>query len=213
MPNKEKTHIVYKNKTGDVLPGVTTVIGLLAKPALIHWAWKLGTEGIDYRKAREKAQNIGTIAHYLIHCEIKGKKPDTSEYPPKLVDKAETAFLAWLEWRDKFDLKTVGSELPLVSEIYGYGGTLDWVAINKNDLWLVDFKTSKNKQVYDEHRYQLAAYKSLWDENHHGQEIKNSHLLMIDKEDGGFAHHELPNLDREFSIFEHLLEVYKLRKK
>ena len=52
--NKSKIHTVYKTKDGIRVPGVTTILGELAKPALIHWAWDLGIKNIDYRVHRQR---------------------------------------------------------------------------------------------------------------------------------------------------------------
>ena len=87
---KDKIHTVYKLKNGKKVSGTTTVIGILAKPALIHWAWDLGTKGIDYRKFRDDKADIGTLAHYLIMCHLKGEQPDTSDYSKKQIDQAKT---------------------------------------------------------------------------------------------------------------------------
>lgn len=178
-----KIHTVYKNKAGDKVPSVTTVLGLLAKPALIHWAWTCGKDGLDYRKVKDAAAGIGILTHYLIMCELKEIKPDLSEYSPTTIDKAETGFLNWLEWHKGKNIETIQSEIPLIS-IQGFGGTIDWVARQDKDLWLIDFKTSK--QLYDEHIFQVAAYKMLWEENYANQPLSQIHILRIDKESGGF---------------------------
>jgi len=209
--SKVEIHRRYINKEGIQVPGVTTILSLLAKPAIIHWAWEQGCQGLDYRKVRDKASDIGTLAHYLIECEIKGEEPDTSEYSEKDIDKAENAFLAWLEWKDsKGKIETIASEIPLVSERYQYGGTLDWVLRQNGNIILVDFKTSN--RVYDEMTYQLAAYKHLWNENHPDKKIRECYILRIGKENGEFEQRRFKNLDREFQIFLHLLKIYKLQK-
>ena len=50
-----KAHVRYRTKSGIMVPGTTTVLNLLAKPALVYWAWNLGMQGEDYRKVRDKA--------------------------------------------------------------------------------------------------------------------------------------------------------------
>ena len=45
-----RQHTVYKLASGARVPGVTTVLSVLNKPALVPWANKLGLEGIDVRK-------------------------------------------------------------------------------------------------------------------------------------------------------------------
>ena len=41
-----RAHQRYKIEDGTIVPGVTTVVGILNKPALVPWANKLGLEGI-----------------------------------------------------------------------------------------------------------------------------------------------------------------------
>src|SRR5438093_1588565 len=36
------SHTVYKNAAGKRVPGVTTILGILNKPALLKWAWEQG---------------------------------------------------------------------------------------------------------------------------------------------------------------------------
>ncbi len=45
---RSKVHTRYKLKNGLLVPGVTTVTGVLDKPALIIWANRLGLQGIDW---------------------------------------------------------------------------------------------------------------------------------------------------------------------
>ena len=207
-----KAHQRYKIINGDIVPGVTTVLNaVLSKPALIEWAYQCGLRGEDYRKVRDKAASIGTIAHALIEADIKGIKLDVSEYAPADVDKAENAYLAWLEWKNNFHLKTIASEIQLVSEKNLYGGTLDWVVRNNDSIWLVDFKSSKG--IYDEMRYQIAAYQALYNENYPEQPIEQCHLIKLGKEDGAFEHHQFTDLSKELEIFMHCLQVYRLTKK
>ena len=204
-----KIHTIYKLADGTKVPSVTTVLGILAKPALIHWAWKLGTEGLDYRKVREQAASIGTLAHYLIMCDLKGEKPDTTTYTAEQIGKAETSYLAWLEWVQDKRLRGVAVERPLVSETYRYGGTLDWVVSSPaGGLWLVDFKTGSG--IYPEMRYQIAAYRNLWQEQQ--GVIEQACIVRLDRETGAFEHHSLGNLDEEFAIFLHALSIYQLQR-
>jgi len=209
---KNKIHIRYKNSKGNYIPGVTTVIGLLGKPALIHWAWKLGKDGIDYRRERDGAASIGTLAHYLIECDIKGVEPDTTEYSKTQIDKAENAFLNWLSWKDTFGkFRVVGSEIQLTDEEHGYGGTSDLIVKKDNEYILIDFKTSK--AIYPEMTYQLAAYRNLWNINNPDKQIMKCYILRISKEGENFESKAFGNLSDEYNLFLHLLEVYKIREK
>ena len=62
MPSQQ-IHTIYKKADGTRVPSATTYLGVLAKPALIHWAWELGVQGLDYRKVRDQAGETGTLGH------------------------------------------------------------------------------------------------------------------------------------------------------
>ena len=46
LPKKANAHTQYKLVDGTKVPSVTTVLGILNKPALVKWANNLGLQGI-----------------------------------------------------------------------------------------------------------------------------------------------------------------------
>jgi len=206
---KTKVHTTYKNKEGTRVPGVTTILGVLAKPALIHWAWKLGCEGKDYRKERDQKADIGTMAHAMIMCHLKGEKFDDSDYSKNDIDKAENAFIKYLNWEKEHPFTAITVEKEMVSEKYRFGGTADLIAKSNGDIILVDYKTGKG--IYPEMAYQLAAYKYLAMEQ--GHEIANARILRIGRDESeGFEEKVFPDLGREWLIFENCLKIYNMQK-
>lgn len=212
MANKAVTavHQRYRNKAGVVVPGVTTVIGLLAKPALINWAWRLGLEGQDFNKVRDKAANIGTITHYMCECVLKGEEPDMSEFCEADINVATPMYNSFKKWFKSNRLVLVGSEVGVVSEAWQFGGTIDLIALDDGVLTLFDIKTSKG--VYDEYKIQLSAYKEAWDEAHPDRKIEVIKVVHLDKETGDLSIHTYSDLKREFKIFTLLRELYVLMK-
>jgi hypothetical protein len=168
-------------------------------------------KGKDYKAVRDQAAERGTIAHYLIECDIKNEKPDISSYAPMDVERAETAYLAWLDWCKSRKLETVASELPIVSEICRAGGTVDWLVRHDGELWLVDHKTSKG--IFPEMVYQVAAYTKMAAEN--GYKIKDTHILRLDRDTGAFEDYQIKEADieRGFRVFQLCREIYELQKK
>ncbi len=112
---KVKAHIRYLNKNGERVPGVTTFIGILNKPALVPWANNLGLQGINVKDYVNDKADIGTLAHEMIFSHLKKEKPDLSFYSQKQIDLAENSFLKYLEWEKKHTLKPILLETPLVS--------------------------------------------------------------------------------------------------
>jgi len=208
-PNKTKVHTVYKTEDGSRVPSVTTILGILDKPALLKWAWRCGMDGIDYKALRDNKADIGSLAHYLIMCHLKGEKSDTSEYSSQDIQLAENCFLSFLEWERHNKIKPVLIEEPLVSQSLRFGGTIDCFAELNDDFVLIDFKTGK--AIYPEMIYQLSAYKMLLESN--GYEVNQSRILRIGRDENeGFEERVIANTDTGFQLFLHCQCIYELQK-
>lgn len=203
-------HQVYKTEDGKRVPSVTTIISRFKDSGgLIHWAWKEGVDGRDYRETRDSAADAGTMAHALVEQWIKGETPNI-EGPEDIVQKARTSFEAFLEWANQTQLKVTHTELPLVSEKYRFGGCLDAMLI-KGRLALGDWKTSN--RIYQDHLIQIAAYGQLWAENFPKQPIEGGyHIIRFAKEHGDFAHHYFPDLSEAWRAFVLMRELYDIDK-
>lgn len=197
----------YRNADGQKLKGATTILSVLNKPALLYWAYKQGLSNVPLYESRDKAADAGTLAHLFVENHLKGlPEPSTDGMDKAVVEKALSCTLAFLEWEKAHSFKMVESEIELVSEEYQVGGTIDIGAV-LNELGIVDIKTSKD--VYLEHRCQVASYGVLWNENFPERPIKGYHILRLGSE-GDFSHHYWPNLNREFEIFKHCLGITKI---
>lgn len=204
-----KAHTRYRLRDGTLVPGVTTVLGILNKPALIHWAWTLGMQGIDYRKFKDAAAVIGTCAHLMIQHDLQNTTPNLREFSPEVIDKAENAFLKWLEWKRQHAIDVIYCERQLVSEKYRYGGTIDCLAKVDGDLTILDLKTSKS--IYTEYLYQVAAYRQLAAED--GHKAVSCRILQIGRtEDEGFSERSETDTTRCFALFRHALAIYELQR-
>lgn len=208
--NKTRAHTRYRTADGTIVPGVTTVLGILNKPALVKWANNLGLQGIDSNKYVDSKADVGKICHYMIECDLKKKKPDLSEFSPTGVDQAENGFLKWLDWRNGKALELIGSEMELVSEKNRYGGCVDIYCLLNGRKTLIDIKTS-GSGIYDEMRHQVSAYREMLIEN--GHEVDDVYILRVGRsEDEGFQYEKIGKLDTHFAIFTHCLEIYRLQK-
>jgi len=206
-----KVHTIYKTLDGKRVPGVTTVLGILSKPALIHWAWDLGTKGIDYRVFRDDKADIGTLAHAMILAHLEGKKADTSNYTQKQIDLAENSFIKYLDWEKEHTIEPVLLEFPLVSEYLHYGGTPDNYCDLDGEPTLLDYKTGKD--IYVEMYYQLAAYRNLLIEA--GMVVKKAKIIRIGRDEiEGFEESpEIYDFTDYLEVFKSCLRIYNLQKK
>lgn len=211
ISDKVKTHTQYRLSDGTRVPGVTTVLGILNKPALVGWANSLGLQGIDSKKYVDDKADIGKACHYLIECDVKGEAPELSDYSPATVSAAENGFLKWLDWRAGKDFVLIGSEMPLVSENYRYGGTVDIFASVNGINTLIDIKTS-GSGIWPEMRHQVSAYRKLLIEN--GYAVDQVVILRVGRDDTeGFQYEIIKNLEEHFELFLHCYAIYRLQKK
>jgi hypothetical protein len=212
MGKKVKAHIRYKTEDGAIVPGVTTVLGLLNKPALVPWANKLGLAGVDVNKYVDDKADIGTLAHAMITDHLSNKKTDFSDYSKNQIDKAENSVLSFWEWEKDHKIEEVFfCERPLVSEAYRFGGTLDIYAKVNGKREIIDLKTGSG--VYDEHLWQVATLKKLLEE--HGFAVDGTRIVNIPRaETESFLEKVVSDRENErgWQIFKNLLNVYYLKK-
>lgn len=163
-----------KRKPKFRLPGATTVNANLGwgKEGLLWWAWNEGMNQRNYKDSRQKEADVGTVAHTLIECNIKGEKfswenPDVIGIPfnvrDEYLERAMKSLKNFEQWKPQVSFIPIGTEIPLASEHYLYGGCLDCVAIINGEIALFDWKSSK-KSGYAEYELQTAAYVNLWNE-------------------------------------------------
>jgi len=184
------------------LPSVTTIIGdCTDKSGPLTW-WAAGAvcdwirhncpereEGYivsrgeleqakrNFRTVSETALDVGSAVHAAIEHWLKtGQEPQD---PPAQV---LSGFLAFLEWADAHKLETLQTEFTVSGN--GWAGTLDWYGRLDGRLFVADWKTSK--AIYDEYRYQVAAY-AEGVAMMHGMTLPehiNCGILRVDKETG-----------------------------
>ena len=211
---KTKAHTAYKLKNGSRVKGVTTILNNLGwnKNVLVAWARRTALARDDPDAVLKEAGAIGTLAHYLCECDIKGEEPELDDYSAEQIEKAENAFLGYLEWKKMTKPKYEAIELKMVSEKYKVGGTADFVARINNSLVLGDIKTSKG--IYPEMTAQLAAYRKMYIEIQPKAKIESAMILKLDKNSGAFSHHFVgkSQLEWGWKVFEHCMALEELHK-
>lgn len=160
---------------GNFVPGVTTILGVLEKPAIPKWAaktvaeyvahnregvehlWGMGEravvdalKGIPWEK-RDQAALRGTDVHDFAERVIGGEEVDVPEH---LVGHVE-ACIAFL---DEWGVRPVLVEAVVGNRRHAYAGKLDLVADhNQGDRAIFDYKTAASG-IYKETAFQNAAY-------------------------------------------------------
>ena len=208
---KTDIHTVYKLKSGQRVPSVTTVLGILNKPALLNWAWQCGIEDKDYKAVRDNAADIGTLAHLMAIGFLAGKEVDTSEYSKQDIETAENCCLSFWEWSKVHKVDIVFCEKPLISELYKFGGTIDFYGSLDGEPTLLDIKTGK--AIYDEMIYQVAAYYYLLREN--AYPVKHIRIIRVSKTaNETYEDRFIPQrtIELGYKVFLNCLDIYNIQR-
>ncbi len=211
-----KAHTRYCLADGTRVPGATTIVGVLDKPALVAWANRLGLDGIEVDKYRDALADVGTCVHHMILCDIKGEQPDLSMFAPQVVDLAENSYISYLNWRKAHKVEPILCEQPLVSAVHRFGGTPDFIGTVDGMLEIGDFKSGSG--IYAEHFHQVAGGYLLLAEEH-GYKVEQVRLIRIPRDETeGFEEHTRPIgdclLNREmFLLCRRIYELQGLMRK
>jgi hypothetical protein len=212
IKEKSKAH-VYKLADGTRVSSVTTILYTLgAAPQIVKWANKKGLEGTDTDKLRDELAKIGTLAHALVIAQLTGQPEDGIKdgYDKSQIDMATNCHYSFLNWSKGKELKPRLMEEALISEIMRFGGKLDFYGDIDGVLTLLDFKTGSG--IYDEHWYQLAAYRHLLEVNGFEPPVNYTILNIPRAEDESFDVKTRTRLDTEWEIFKSILNIYNLKK-
>ena len=170
-------HTVYKDSEGKRLTGVTTYLGVLAKPQLMGWyasteragvlaAIKAGTplpEKCFAEAKRDRAADLGTVTHARCEAWLLRDELERDGIPADLYEKSQHGLDRFVAWWTEAGFTLLHSERVLVYDDgrMAYGGTADILARDKaGRTVLIDLKTSKASPwwPYDEVYGQVAAY-------------------------------------------------------
>lgn len=206
---KDRAHQVYKLADGTKVPGITTVLGVLNKPALMKWANNLGLEGIDSSKYVDTLANVGTLVHDMVEADLAGTVVDTSEYSQKEIATAGVCMTKYREWHAGHRIDLLDYELQMVSEQHRFGGTLDIYARVDGKRALLDLKTGK--AIYDEMILQLAGLRHLSEAS--GRMVEQQIILRIGRnEKEGFEARLVVLRSEHLEMVVHCVRVYELRR-
>jgi hypothetical protein len=212
---KAKAHTAYFVDAVRV-PGVTTITGVLDKPALVRWANNLGLQGIDSFKYVDELAVYGTLAHYMIECHLKGEPECLDDFSKTQIDIAQNGAIRFLQWQEQVGFLPLFSEKALTSQAHMFGGTIDAYGETRDGKRILcDIKTCKG--VFPEHKTQVGGgYDILLQEN--GYRVDEIHIIRVGRtESEGFDDVLISNEERaiharRFLLCRELYEVNKLCK-
>lgn len=210
----------YRNAAGIAIPGTSDITGRFKNcDRLLYWAFNRGKSGAA--KLRDDAAlDTGSCVHVMAEQDLKGAPDaDITFYVNATIrdadeqEKARAAFGAFRKWKSEFHVAARAHEVSLVSETLQFGGTLDFLAEVRGKLALIDFKTTKSGEVYEDHVLQLAAYGILWNEKHPTQPLEGGYHLILLPKDGSkpihreFTHEHLHPYRQKFWLYRKAYEL------
>ena len=216
---------------GKPLIGVTTVLSVISKPALIQWAANMAVDYIDtnlpvkrsenilemgaddfkrvlteaktaHRKKKEKAGDFGTLVHKSIEDWIKEDKLPTN------LDESQTiAFNNFKNWVTENKVEFLESEKHLYSEKEWIGGIVDLVFKMDGKKYIGDIKTGSG--IYNEAFFQMGAYHIMLDEMGEAKDVEGYIVINL-KKDGTMDMKRADNMKINQEAFRHALGLHKI---
>lgn len=207
--------------TGDFYPSVTTILEAYPKSfALLEWMKKMGG---DADEIRDEAGRRGSIVHQCTEDLDRGIEICFLDAfnKPRFKQIEWAMFERYVEFRTNWDFELIANEVHYISQIFGYGGTIDRVFKYQDQHWMIDIKTSNS--LHPQYWLQQAAYAAMFEEynNITIDRIAILHLNSKTRTPGGKIIQGIgwklyePEYSREhyFNIFQSVFSLWKEENK
>jgi len=217
----------YHSLDDKPLFGVTTVLNVIAKPALIGWASNMAIKSVrstcklnrpDTKNEREEVLldakgahhfikvaggNVGTNVHEAIEKWIKKGKMYSGKD-----EQVAGMFKLFVKWAKDNKVEFLIAEKNVWSEEHWYGGIVDFVCIINGKRFVGDIKTSNG--IYPEHFLQMGAYDICLEEM--GDPKADGYIIVNLTKDGKIRTKSFVHTKKFRDAFLHALELYKTLK-
>jgi hypothetical protein len=201
----EKRHLYFYD--GKPMTGCTTILGILAKPALIPCAAKMATEYVRtepkktdkwkwsdelprildeakgaHARKRDDAADAGTDLHALVESTVKAAiQRHDGVIPSEWMALPElTAINPFIKWAYKENIRFIATETRLYSKELWVAGTVDLVFEKNGKRFVGDIKTYK--KLWDRvPLIQCAGHALMWEE----MQLARPAAELVDEMKGG----------------------------
>jgi hypothetical protein len=216
---RERNTTVKDARELNLVPSVTTIISVMAKPGLNTWLqqqvllaaltlpreenesesdWLVRVMS-DAKSTGRDAADRGTRMHGVLECFYRSEAP--SMWPIYVIE-TDRAMI------EHFGQRNWIAETSAAD--YGFAGKVDlWC--DEGDGIVIDFKTKEGTldkvAVYHEHLMQLAAYRVLLGV----PKARAANVFLNDRGDVKIIEHDHDDLNRAYECFECLLKFYKIK--
>lgn len=226
----EKKHAYFLNDKP--MMGCTSVLGVIAKPALIGWASKMACEhirdtgiektidGIHYiltqghlieeaknahRKKKEAAGESGTDLHALAEGYIR-LCIDSNDGKPHAVCPA--GLEQFRDWAITHSVKFLATEKRMYSKTWWIAGTADIIFEKDGKKYIGDIKTYK--KIWDRVPFfQCAGYANMYEEMTGGKETISGYCVLRLSKDGSFEEKWSFDIEGDTKAFFACVELYR----
>jgi hypothetical protein len=219
------------------LTGVTTVLSVIAKPALISWAANMAVDYIKenalpyngddfagmiatneelleqarkaHTKKKEEAGKKGTDTHAIIEEIIKDVIKIDGTIPATLEQDSKQV-KHFTNWAIENKVRFLESELGIYSENNFLGGIVDFVCEIDGEVWIGDIKTGNG--IYAEAFWQMGGYELMINELKLYPKIKGYIVLNLRK-NGEFEEKRSISNEENIKAFLSCLNIYRTKQK
>lgn len=225
---------------GKALTGCTTILSVVAKPALIQWAaneaikyvgvnlkiekdgemWRINPDNFTdvleeartaHCKRKEKAGEWGTKTHEKISELIENAIRISGGEIKDFVKSEEKPIQNFIDWAVENKVKFLETEKNIYSERLWIGGIVDFVCEIDGKVWIGDIKTS-GSGIYVEHFWQCAGYDLMLKDMGLYPEVAG-YLILNLKESGEILEKRSISNGDNTKAFLACLEIYRVKEK
>ena len=227
----DKTHTYWYD--GQRMTGVTTVLGVIAKPMLIGWAANQtadyilehsSKEGLDsngvllvepqviedartaHTRTRDRRASEGTGTHKLVEDHVKSCIANGGEAAPHQTD--DHQLYQFVDWAVTNKVTFLESEKVMYHPDWFVGGTTDLLFVIGGKKYIADVKTSK--AVYYEAHVQMAAYRAMLENMGEG-DIHGSVIIHLPPS-GTLQTYYHFDFETNLSVFMAALTIYRAKQ-
>lgn len=214
---------------GKPLTGVTTVLSVIAKPALIQWSANCAVDFLStaiacgltltpelikdaksaHRKRKEVAGEKGTDIHEQAETIVKTQIQANNGIVADDLSSDNPQIQHFITWARDNKVKFLKSEEHIYSKDWWIGGICDLVMEIEGQRWIADIKTSSG--IYPEHFWQMAAYDKCFQEM--GEPKALGYIVLNLRKDGGFEEKRSISNEDNLLAFQSALNIYRIQEK
>jgi len=216
-----------------LIPSVTTLLGLFAKPGLERWK-----QDQLLRIAHENPAKDGEgFEAYADRCLVMHEKPvsDAADFGTRIHDAIEKYFEGYpiddelleyvkpaFDWKQENQLRFIEREKTMVNMEEGFAGTMDIAGLGANqEKFIVDWKTRKTKPKqkvtsYDFQIHQIAAYAATYwgSEAVDAEQVHGANCYISSTEPGRFEviKYSPAELKQAWKVFKAACQIWRSLK-